>query len=159
MNQLIFEGRFLVNMAGCIIRQDALRPVRGRVNWERMYRTADYHRVANLVYLGMLGKNDQVPPRWRDRFFERYQESLLFGQICSEAEKEILTLLEMKEISCTILASSSVRDLYQVQEMASNSPLILHMDMENYILTKGFLIDLGYESDRVFIGYGERLKI
>lgn len=158
MNQLIFEGRFLVNMAGCIIRQDALRPVRGRVNWERMYRTADYHRVANLVYLGMLGKNDQVPPRWRDRFFERYQESLLFGQICSEAEKEILTLLEMKEISCTILASSSVRDLYQVQEMASNSPLILYMDMENYILTKGFLIDLGYESDRVFIGYGERLK-
>lgn len=158
MNQLIFEGRFLVNMAGSIIRQDALSPIRGGLNWEKIYRNADYHRLANMVYIGLLGKNEHVPARWREHFFERYQESLLFGEICSDAEKEILTLLEMKEISCIILASTAVRDLYQVPEMASNSPLILYMDMESYIFTKGYLVDLGYETDRVYSGCGERLK-
>ena len=81
MNQLIFEGRFLVNMAGSIIRQDALSPIRGGLNWEKIYRNADYHRLANMVYIGLLGKNEHVPARWRERFFERYQESLLFGEI------------------------------------------------------------------------------
>jgi len=50
MNRVIFEGRFLVNVAGSIIRQDNLYPLRSGQNWERMFRTADYHKIANLIY-------------------------------------------------------------------------------------------------------------
>lgn len=158
MNRLIFEGRFLVNMTGSIIRQDALRPVHGRLDWERMYRTADYHRIANIIYLGILGNGEHVPDRWQERFFERYQEALRFGDVCENAESEILTLLDMGEVPCILLASCGIRSLYQIPEAAADSPLKLYFDTESYTLAKGFLVDLGYETDRIYPGSGERMR-
>lgn len=158
MNRLIFEGRFLVNMSGSIMREDALRPLHGRLDWERMFRTADYHRIANLVYLGLLGNGEKVPERWRDHFFERYQEALRFGESCEEGEKEILTLLDMREVSCVVLGSSSLRNLYQVPEAAANNPLRLFLSPENYYLAKGYLVDLGYETDVFYPGCGEHMR-
>lgn len=158
MNRLIFEGRFLVNMTGSILRQDALRPVHGRLDWERMYRTADYHRIANIIYLGILGNGEHVPEKWQERFFERYQEALRFSDVCVNAENEILTLLDMGKIPCTLLASCGIRDLYQIPEIAANSPLRLYLDSESYTLAKGFLVDLGYETDLLYKGFGERMK-
>ena len=84
MNQLLFEGRTLVGIVASIVRQDALHVMFNRLDWERMFRLADYHRVANIVYLGVLGKGDALPDRWRDRFFGRYQETLLFEENCEE---------------------------------------------------------------------------
>jgi len=158
MNRLIFEGRFLVNIAGSIMRQDDLRPIHGRLDWERMFRTADYHKVANIAYLGMLGNGEWVAQRWQERFFERYQEALRFGDVCMEAENEILMLFDMDQVPCTILASCGIRNLYPLPESAANSPLRLYFSSESYVQAKGFLVDLGYETDRFYPGFGERMR-
>ena len=55
MNQLLFEGRSLVGIVSSVIRQDNLRVAYSRLDWERMYRLADFHKVANIVYIGLLG--------------------------------------------------------------------------------------------------------
>lgn len=68
MDRIIFEGRFLVNLAGGIVRQDDLKAIHSRIDWEHMYRTADYHKIANVVYLGILGNGEKVPERWMERF-------------------------------------------------------------------------------------------
>ncbi len=158
MNRLIFEGRFLVNMAGAIIRQDALRPVHASIDWERMFRFADYHRVSNMVYLGMLGNGGKIPERWKESFFERYVQGLTFGENCENAEREILTLIDMYNIPCIILESSRIRNLYQLPEMAYNNCLKILFDEESYTLAKGYLIDQGYETDRFYKGVGERMR-
>lgn len=158
MNRLIFEGRFLVNMVGGIMRQEDLRVKHSRIDWERMYRIADYHRIANMVYLGLLGNGEAVPERWQEHFFVRYQESLFYGDVCGEAEREILTLLDMMKISCTVLTSSRIRELYQIPEMSANNPLRIMLDEESFVLAKGYLVDLGYETDRIYKGCGERMK-
>lgn len=156
MNQLLFEGRSLVGIVSSIIRQDTMRVMYNRLDWERMYRIADYHNVSNIVYLGVLGKGDILPEKWRDRFFKRYQEALLFGENCEEAVKEVLTWLDMKDISCTVLTSHSVRNFYKIPEAADNSPLQILMDREKFYLARGYLIDLGYEVNQTYDGYGER---
>lgn len=158
MNRLIFEGRFLVNITGSIIRQDALHPLHRRIDWERMYRTADYHKIANIAYLAVLGNGEIVEKQWQERFFIRYQEALRYNDICVTAEYEILTLLDMAEVSCIILASGGVRNLYQLTETAANHPLRLYLDSENYLRAKGFLVDLGYETEQIYSGFGERMK-
>ncbi len=158
MNRLLFEGRSLVEIVASIIRQDDGHVPFNRLDWERMYRLADYHKVANTVYLGLLGHRETVPDRWRDRFFQRYQESLTFGENCEEAMKEILTWLDMREISCTVLVSESIRELYKLPETADNSPVQIFLDEDQYYLAKGYLIDLGYETDKTYKGFGERMK-
>lgn len=158
MNRLLFEGRSLVSIISSIIRQDDLHVVYSRLDWERMFRLADFHKVANIVYLGVLGHGDALPDRWRERFFARYQESLLFGENCQEQIAEILTWLDMREISCTLLTYEFVRDFYRLPEMADTTPIQILLDSENYFYAKGYLIDLGYETDQAYKGMGERLR-
>lgn len=157
MNRILFEGRFLINMAASIVRQDDLRPVHGKMDWERMFRIADYNKIANLIYIGVLG-NEKVPQNWRDCFFDRYQDSLRFGEVCEEGEREILALLDLKEIPTLILESSNRRKLYAMEEMAGECPLRLYFEPEYYMMAKGFLIDLGYETDNVYGICGEHMN-
>lgn len=158
MNRLLFEGRTLAGIVSSIIRQNDPHIAFKRLDWERMFRLADYHKVANVVYLGVLGHRDEIPEKWHSRFFERYQESLQFGEHCKESIKEVLTWLDMREVSCTILASEFVRDYYQIAEAAENSPVQILLDEENYFLAKGYLIDLGYEIDAKYKGAGEQMN-
>lgn len=158
MNQLLFEGRSLVGMVSSMVRQDDLRVAHSRLDWERMFRLADFHKVANIVYLGVLGHGDSLPDRWKERFFERYQEALLFGENCKDMTRELLSWLDMREISCTLLTYEYLRDFYKLPEMAENSVLQILLDEENYFLAKGYLVDLGYETDQVYKGIGERMK-
>ena len=41
--------------------------------------------------------------------------------------------------------------------MSANNPLRLKLDEGSYSLAKGYLVDLGYETERIYKGYGERM--
>lgn len=158
MNQMVMEGRALTGIVSSIIRQDTLKVPLNRLDWERMFRLADYHKVANIVHLGILGYRETLPDKWRERFFERYQEALQYGEHYKESVKEVLSWLDARKISCTILMSETVRDYYPIPETADNNSLQLLLNQENFTLVKGYLIDMGYETDRVYEGAGERLS-
>ena len=158
MERLIYEGRFLVNTVGGIMRQDDLRVMYGRVNWEKMFREADYHKIANIIYLASLGNGDKIPERWRERFFERYQKALRFGDVYREAQQEILMMMEMMNLPCFVISSCAIRELYPVPEMAACGLLKLLVDEKSYVLAKGYMVDLGYETDYSYKGYGEHMK-
>ena len=97
-NQNFYEGRILVNMAASVMRQDDLKPLHGNLDWERLFRVADYNKISNLIYLAILGNNEKMPERWKTRFYERYSDILKFNESCTEGEREILVLLELKKI-------------------------------------------------------------
>ncbi len=158
MNQLLFDGRSLVGIVSSIIRQNELHVNFNRIDWERMYRIADYHKVANIVYLAILGYSESVPERWRERFFGRYQESLQFGENYKESIQEVLAWLDARNISCTVLTSEIVREFYRIPEAADTSPLRIYLDEESYTLARGYLIDLGYEVEATYEGTGERFS-
>lgn len=157
MNRILYESHFLINIAASIIRQEDMRPLHGKFDWERMFRISDYHRISNLIYPGVLG-NEKVPENWRERFFERYQEGLQFSDICEQGEREILALLDFKEIPVLVLESCKRRELYQMKELAGECALRLYLKREDYSFVKGFLIDLGFETDRVYTNCGERMR-
>ena len=154
---MLFDGRSLVGIVSSIIRQDTLHVNFNRLDWERMYRIADYHKVANIVYLGILGYREVLPEKWQERFFNRYQKSLQFGENYRESIKEVLTWLDTRNISCTILTSEVIREFYRIPEAADTSPLRIYLDEGSYSLAKGYLIDLGYEVESVYDGTGEQL--
>lgn len=158
MNRTIFEGRYLVNLTGAVIKQKEIPKRSMRMDWERLFHLADYHKIANIIYLGMLGASEQVPQKWGERFFERYQESLMYSSSYENSELEILTMLNMHKISATVLESSATRRLYRIPESASNSPLRLLLSEKDYSLAKGFLIDIGYLTDHFYPKFGEHMR-
>ena len=68
-NQNFYEGRMLVNMAASVMRQDDFKPLHGNLDWEKLFRVADYNKISNLIYLAILGNNEKMPERWKTRFY------------------------------------------------------------------------------------------
>ena len=85
-NQNFYEGRILVNMAAFVMRQDDLKPLHGNLDWEKLFRVADYNKISNLIYLAILGNNEKMPERWKTRFYERYSDILKFNESCTEGD-------------------------------------------------------------------------
>ena len=157
MKQLLYEGRFLAEITANVVRQENLKIVHNRIDWERIYRLADYHRIAPVMYLGLLGNGEVLPDRWSQRFFLRYQEALQYGVKCEAEEQTLLKLLSEKKAFCIVFSNSRVRSLYPLPEMAGKRPLSLLTDRSSYSMVKGFLIDLGYETANTFQGFGESM--
>lgn len=158
MNRTVFEGRYLINLVGAVIKQKDIPKKSMKMDWERLFHLADYHKIANIIYIGMLGASEQVPKKWGERFFERYQESLMYSSSYENSELEILTLLNKHKIAATVLESSATRRLYRIPESASNSPLRLLLNEKDYSLAKGFLVDLGYLTDHFYPKFGEHMR-
>ena len=158
MNRSVYEGKFLLNLLGGTLRQDDSFPVVRRMNWGRLYRIADYHEISSAIYLGMLSAGVRVPAIFGERFFKRYQEAVRYGEVYEASELEILDVFQALKVPAVILESAAVRRLYHLPETAANSPLRLYIPEERYYLAKGYLIDLGYETDMFYKGFGEHMK-
>lgn len=64
-----YEERYLMTLLSAVMNQkESPAPLRN-LNWEKMFRLADYHRVAHVVYYGIMGLNEEIPQSIRQRFF------------------------------------------------------------------------------------------
>ena len=158
MNRSVYEGKFLINLLGSTLRQDDSFPVMRRMNWGRLYRIADYHELASGIYLGMLSAGARVPSLFGEKFFHRYQEAVRYGEIYESSELEILGAFQAVKVPAVVLESAAVRRLYHLPETAANSPLRLYIPEERYYMARGYLFDLGYETDQFYTGFGEHMK-
>ncbi|MBF1273725.1 MAG: nucleotidyltransferase family protein [Oribacterium sinus] len=129
-----------------------------RMNWGRLYRIADYHELASGIYLGMLSAGARVPSLFGEKFFHRYQEAVRYGEIYESSELEILGAFQAVKVPAVVLESAAVRRLYHLPETAANSPLRLYIPEERYYMARGYLFDLGYETDQFYTGFGEHMK-
>lgn len=158
MNQLLYESRFLASAVGAMVRQDDLRVIHSRVDWERVCWLADSHRVAVLLYLASLGSWEPIPAKCKERLFGRYVESLCYNEVFEENAAEILAVIDMNQVACVVLDGEPAKDLYPTPEMGGIRPLRLYMPNDDYSRMKGFLVDLGYETKEFFKGSGERMS-
>lgn len=158
MNRSVYEGKFLINLLGSTLRQDDSFPMMRRMNWGRLYRIADYHEISSAIYLGMLSAGARVPALFGEKFFHRYQEAVRYGEIYESSELEILAAFQAVKVPAVVLESAAVRRLYQLPETAANSPLRLYIPEERYYMARGYLFDMGYETDQFYTGFGEHMK-
>ena len=158
MNRSVYEGKFLINLLGSTLRQDDSFPMMRRMNWGRLYRIADYHEISSGIYLGMLSAGARVPSLFGEKFFHRYQEAVRYGEIYESSELEILSAFQAVKVPAVVLESAAVRRLYRLPETAANSPLRLYIPEERYYMARGYLFDLGYETDQFYTGFGEHMK-
>ena len=158
MNRSVYEGKFLINLLGSTLRQDDSFPMMRRMNWGRLYRIADYHELSSGIYLGMLSAGARVPSLFGEKFFHRYQEAVRYGEIYESSELEILAAFQAVKVPAVVLESAAVRRLYQLPETAANSPLRLYIPEERYYMARGYLFDMGYETDQFYTGFGEHMK-
>lgn len=117
MAYIRYEERYLLALTAAMINQTKPPvPVR-RIDWGAVFRLADFHEIANVVYYGLLGV-EGVPQNWRERFYGRYLEYVNHITPLEEAEFLVKEVLERSGIPAVVLRGSHIRGFYPVQEMS-----------------------------------------
>ncbi len=112
-----YEERYLMTLLSAVMNQkESPAPLRN-LNWEKMFRLADYHRVAHVVYYGIMGLNEEIPQSIRQRFFGKYLESVHRVDRLRSTERQVQALLERNGINCFFLNYSDFVKCYPIEEM------------------------------------------
>lgn len=103
MQDAKFETRYLLALLSAVVNEKKPPVSVRRVDWESLFKIADFQNVANVAYYGILALDDEIPDVWRERFFEKYQESVIESERLQSAIEVLTWQLERNKIDCVLL--------------------------------------------------------
>lgn len=112
-----YEERYLINIISAVMNQKVTPEPFRQLNWEKLYRLADFHHVAHIVYYGIMGLNETIPQPVRERFFQKYLEAVHRTERLRKGEKQLKDLMEYKQVSCFFMDYSEMVKKYPIGEM------------------------------------------
>lgn len=140
-----YEERYLMTLLSSVINQkESPAPLR-YINWEKMFRIADYHRVAHVVYYGIMGLDEEIPQTVRQRFFGKYLESVHRVERLRSTERQVQTLLERNGINCFFLNYSDFIQCYPIEEMCCREFIEIGTEKKYAQVIKTLLWDADFE--------------
>jgi len=112
-----YEERYLITLLSAVLNQTKTpEPIR-QLDWEKLYRLADYHHVAHTAYYGIIGLEESIPQTVRQRFYERYHEVVFRNERLKDSEDWVGMLLERGSVNCFLIRYSDSAPNYPIEEM------------------------------------------
>lgn len=112
-----YEARYLLSMVSAIINQTEIpRSVR-RLDWENIYKLADYHKVAHILYLSTLGMDEEIAQKRKTLFREKYEESLLSQERFRSAAEMVMWQLKQNKIHALLIKDGIMSSCYEPREI------------------------------------------
>jgi hypothetical protein len=140
-----YEERYLMTLLSSVINQkESPEPLR-YLNWDKMFRIADYHRVAHVVYYGIMGLDVEIPQSIRQRFFGKYLESVHRVERLRSAERQVQTLLERNGINCFFLNYLDFVKCYPIEEMCCREFIEIGTEKKYAQVIRTLLWDADFE--------------
>lgn len=87
------------------------------INWELLYKTADYHNVANLLYYAVLRMHQDIPREWSSRFSQKYRNAVVFENQYKKVVDAVLWNCRRQGIHVMVLEDYIYWDYYPMPEM------------------------------------------
>lgn len=148
-----YEERYLITLLSAVMNQKtAPEPIR-QLDWEKLYRLADYHHVAHSVYYGIMGLEEEIPQSVRQRFFDKYLEAVHRTERLRSGETEICKLLERGRVNCFILSYADIAKGYPIEEMCCCESIEVGTDKKHVGLIGQLLQRVDFE-ERKTEGHG-----
>ena len=140
-----YEERYLITLLSAVMNQkESPAPLRN-LNWDKMFRLADYHRVAHVVYYGIMGLDEEIPQSIRQRFFGKYLESVHRVERLRSTEKQVQALLERNGINCFFLNYSDSVKCYPIEEMCCREFIEIGTEKKYTQIIRALLWDADFE--------------
>lgn len=139
-----YEARYLLGIISSVINQTEMPRTVRNLRWEYVYRLADYHNVANVVYYGVLGLEKDISDKWKNKFYEKYQEVLLIQERFRSAEEVLMWQMEKNQIHAMFLKDSVLCRCYEPREIRSLKAVNLLVEKEKSLAIHAFMKDMDY---------------
>lgn len=112
-----YEERYLITILSSVMNQKTTPEPMRQLDWEKMFRLADFHHVAHIIHYGILGLDEIIPQSVRNRFFEKYLEAVHRTDRLRKVEKQLRSLLEREKVNCFFIDYSENVKSYPIEEM------------------------------------------
>ncbi len=112
-----YEVKCLIELLGALVNQEEIPKWVRQPNWGSLYKLADYHSVANVVYYGVLGTDDKELLTWKKKFEERFHQAVFGEERFASAIPEVLSVLEQFKIHSIVLHEYRMRHFYPQGDM------------------------------------------
>ncbi len=137
--------RYLLDLLSAVVNQDEIPRTQIPPLWDYIYKTADYHDVANVVYYAILGLESGSKKTWRKPFEDRFRDAVFSEERFSGAIKDIFNLFEERQIHCLIVSDYKMREFYPKKEMRFIKKVKLLVEKESLTQAMETLKYLDYE--------------
>ena len=118
-----YELQCLLELLAAVINNDDIPTWQREPDWGKLYKLADYHHVANVLYGPVISINSRRLAKWKDSFEERFHYSVIMRERYQAAEKDLLAALERAKIHCLELEESVLSQCYERKEQRYPVPL------------------------------------
>lgn len=112
-----YEVKCLIEMLSALVGQNEIPRWARQPNWGSLYKLADYHGVANVVYYGILGFESKELEPWKKKFEERYHQAVIGERRFSSAVPQILKVLEENKVHSIVLHEHRMHQFYPQLDM------------------------------------------
>ena len=143
-----YEERYLLILLSAVMNQKpSPEPIRS-LDWEKMFRLADYHGVAHAVHYGILGLDQEISQAIRQQFFDKYLESVYRVGRLQKSETQLVALLEREKINCFYLSYSDIVKNYPIEEMCCRESIEIGSSRKCTSVIWGILEKVDFEERR-----------
>lgn len=143
-----YEERYLLILLSAVMNQKpSPEPIRS-LDWEKMFRLADYHGVAHAVHYGILGLDQEIPQAVRQQFFDKYLESVYRVGRLQKSEMQLVALMERERINCFYLSYSDIVKNYPIEEMCCRESIEIGSSRKSTCLIWDILEKVDFEERR-----------
>jgi hypothetical protein len=143
-----YEERYLLILLSAVMNQKpSPEPIRS-LDWEKMYRLADYHGVAHAVHYSILGLDQEIPQAVRQQFFDKYLESVYRVGRLKKSEMQLVALMEREKINCFYLSYTDIVKNYPIEEMCCRESIEIGSSRRNAHMLWDILKKVDFEERR-----------
>jgi len=114
------EARKVIELLRNVLNQSRVAENRP-FNWELLFKTADYHNVANILYYALLRLRQDVPQEWMARFSQKYRRAVVLEEQYKNVVEAVLWNCEEEGIHALALDEYILRGYYPMPEMRALS--------------------------------------
>lgn len=140
-----YELQCLLELLAAAVNKES-RPEWPRYpDWGALYRTADYHHVANVVYGMIIGIDDPKLMRWKSGFEERFHYCVIMHEKYREEEELILKSMERAGVHCLYLEEQVIYGCYTKREHHYPMPLDFLVESGKGEQIKAAMHRIGFE--------------
>lgn len=143
-----YEERYLLILLSAVMNQKpSPEPIRS-LDWEKMFRLADYHGVAHAVHYGILGLDQEISQAIRQQFFDKYLESVYRVGRLQKSETQLVALMERERINCFYLSYSDILKNYPIEEMCCRESIEIGSSRKSTSMIWDILKKVDFEERR-----------
>lgn len=122
-NNRDYELQCILELLAVVVNNEPMPTWQREPDWGKLYKLADYHHIANVLYGPVMPMGSKGLMKWKDSFEERYHYAVIMQERYRAEENVIMKALERSKIHSMELEEMVINRCYKRKENRYPLPL------------------------------------